>query len=257
VVLKRESVSDSVEKLLMDRIATGVYRVGERLPTEREFAESLGVSRTGIREALNRLQRVGLISTVRGLGGGSFVQEPDSAFLTDALSLMLKMKGITKDELIEARLVLAPAVAALAAQRLTPEELDGLEVLWDSMGEPGLSDEHTKVFSFHVRLAEACGNTILRASMMPLLNLVEPVVDLATRTGQSGARELRPLLYDVLVAVRNRDSEAARGAMRTYMDRFGEYLTSLEVQPPWMTSGGRSGQANRTGGHERREGKTN
>jgi GntR family galactonate operon transcriptional repressor len=169
---------------------------------------------------------------------------------------MLKMKGITKDELIEARLVLAPAVAALAAQRVTPEQLGEMESLWDSIAQPGLADEHMKVFRFHVCLAEACGNTILRASMMPLLNLVEPVVDLATRAGRSGARQLRPFLYNVLTAVRNGDSEAARAAMRIYMDRFGEYLTSLEVQPPWIVSGARIEAANRTGGYELREDKT-
>jgi DNA-binding FadR family transcriptional regulator len=237
VVLKRESVSDSVEKLLLDRITSGVYRVGDRLPTERELSETLGVSRAGIREALNRLQRMGIIATVRGLGGGSFVQEVDSGFLAEALSLMFKMKGVTREELMEARFVLAPAVAGLAAQRATEEDIQAPDELWKAIDEGGWEAAHEATFAFHVRLTEACGNTILQAAMKPLLKLVEPVAHLARLAPrQKRAPTLRTRLEAVLGAVKARDPERARSAMVAYMERFGEELQALEIQPPWLAS---------------------
>lgn len=239
VVLKRESVSDSVEKLLMDRIAAGDYGVGDRLPTERQLADSLGVSRTGIREALNRLQRMGLVSTVRGQGGGSFIQEPDGRFLTDALSMLLKMRGVTKQELMEARVILAPVVvkvSGLAAQRADAEDIRFMEDLLASVDEAHAEAVDAAVFSFQIRLATACGNTILQAGMLPLMNLMQPVADIAWRAMERGEiRLLLDLLREVLDAVRRRDSAGAETAMARYMQRFGESLRALEIQPPWLT----------------------
>ena len=238
-LLKRESVSDSVEKLLMDRIASGYYRVGDRLPTERQLAESLGVSRTGVREALNRLQRMGLISTVRGQGGGSFIQEPDGRSLTDALSLLLKMRGVTKQELMEARVILSPVVVAvcgLAARRADDDDIEAMEELLASVDETHGEAVDAAVFSFQVRLSTACGNTVLQAAMLPLMNLVQPIADLTWRSMDgSDIRVLLDLLQEVLAAVKRRDSVKAETAMTRYMEQFGANLRALAINPPWLT----------------------
>jgi DNA-binding FadR family transcriptional regulator len=234
-VLRRLSVSDSVADILLERITSGVYNVGERLPTERELAESLGVSRAGVREGLNRLQSMGLIVTVRGLGGGSIVQQLDSGVLTRALSLLLKMHGVTKEQLTEARIVLAPAIAALAAERASDEDIRALEDISKSIDGTRSDQAHRSMFAFHVRLTEACGNPILKAAMMPILDLVEPVADLARRRARerSSPTEQSEILA-VMRAVKARDPERARASMLKYMERFGRALDALEIEPPWL-----------------------
>jgi DNA-binding FadR family transcriptional regulator len=237
-VLRRLSVSDSVADILLERITSGVYKVGERLPTERELAESLGVSRAGIREGLNRLQSMGLIVTVRGLGGGSIVQELDSRVLARGLSLMLKMNGVTKEQLIEARVVLAPAVAALAAARASDEDIRALEEISKGIDGTRSDQAHQSMFAFHVRLTEACANPVLEAAMTPILDLVEPVADLARRRARerSAPAEQSEILA-VMQAVKARDAERARAAMVKYMERFGRLLDAMEIEPPWLASG--------------------
>jgi DNA-binding FadR family transcriptional regulator len=238
-MLRRASVSDSVADILLGRITSGVYAVGDRLPTERELAESLGVSRAGVREGLNRLQSMGLIVTVRGLGGGSIVQELDSAFLARALAFMLKVNGVTKEQLLEARVVLAPEIAALAAQRASDDDICALEAISRGIDGTRSDQAHRSMFAFHVRLTEACGNPILKAAMTPILNLVEPVADLARlrarESGLNSPAEQSEILA-VMQAVKSRDPERARTSMVRYMERFRRTLDTLEVEPPWLAS---------------------
>src|SRR5579864_1870054 len=234
-MLRRASISDTVADILLERITSGVYRVGEHLPTDRVLAESLGVSRAGLREGLNRLQSMGVIVTLRGLGGGSIVQELDCGVLARALSLMLRMHGVTKEQLIEARIVLAPAIAALAAERATDDDIRALEDISKGIDGTRSDRAHRSMFAFHVRLTEACGNPILKAAMTPILNLVEPVADLArikARERSSPAEQSEILA--VMQAVKARDPERARASMVKYMERFGRALDALQIEPPWL-----------------------
>lgn len=235
MVLRRASVSDSVADILLGRITSGVYGVGERLPTERELAESLGVSRAGVREGLNRLQSMGIIVTVRGWGGGSIVQELDSAFLARALAFMLKVNGVTKEQLVEARIVLAPEIAALAAQRATDDDICALEAIARGIDGTRPDQAHRSMFAFHLRLTEACGNLILKAAMTPILNLVEPIADLARlRARERNSPGEQSEILAVMQAVKSRDPERARASMIRYMERFRRALDTLEVEPPWL-----------------------
>ncbi len=238
MVLRRASISDSVAEIVLERITSGVYKVGARLPTERQLADSLGVSRAGVREGLNRLQSMGLIITVRGLGGGSIVQDFDSGFLARALALALKMNGVTNEQLIEARIVLAPEIAALAAQRATEADIHALEEISNCVDGTRSDQAHRAMFAFHVRLTEACGNPILKAAMGPILDLVEPVADLVRRNARekSSPTEQTEILA-VMQAVKARDPVRARASMVRYMERFGRALEALELEPPWLANG--------------------
>jgi GntR family transcriptional regulator, transcriptional repressor for pyruvate dehydrogenase complex len=241
VVLRRASISDSVADIVLQRITSGTYKVGDRLPTERELAESLGVSRAGIREGLNRLQSLGLIVTVRGLGGGSIVQELDSGFLARALAFMLKVNGVTREQLIEARIVLAPQIAALAALRATDDDIRALEDISHGIDGTRSDQAHRSMFAFHVRLTEACGNPILKAAMTPILNLVEPVADLARlRARERSSPTAQSEILAVMHAVKSRDPERARASMVKYMERFQRTLDTFDVEPPWLAAGSAS-----------------
>ena len=225
MVLRRASISDSVAEIVLERITSGVYKVGQRLPTERQLAETLGVSRAGVREGLNRLQSMGLIVTVRGLGGGSIVREFDGGFLARALALTLKMNGVTKEQLIEARIALAPEIAALAALRASDEDIQALEAISKGIDGTRSDQAHRAMFAFHVRLTEACGNPILKAAMSPILDLVEPVADLArlqAREKSSPGEQLEILA--VMQAVKARDPVRARASMVKYMEHRAPVL---------------------------------
>lgn len=235
-MLKRNNLSRDVEQVLLQRIAAGVYKVGDRLPTERELSESLGVSRGSVREALSRLHSMGLTRNVRGRGGGWFVEVPDSATLSHALSLMLMVKGVTTAALVEARIILAPPIAALAAERATAEDIAELEALCDVYeADPHAEAAHRAHLAFHLKLAEACGNPILQAAMTPLLHLVDTVANLARiARREEGPFPFAQLLRDVVAAIKARDPDRARVLITKQAEVFGDLLTSFEIRPPWL-----------------------
>src|SRR5829696_7791978 len=104
---------------LRARILTRELRPGDRLPIEPDLAEQYGVSRSTVREALRVLASQGLVSTSRGVQGGSFISCPEPAqiseYLHASLGLLAESKNITVDALLEARDVLEVPAAGLAA----------------------------------------------------------------------------------------------------------------------------------------------
>ena len=112
-----------VERRLTEAIMSGVLRAGERLPSETDLAESFGVSATTVREALNSLRGRGLVVTVRGRHGGSYVHESADplAFARDAL------EGTTLVQLRDMGVfhaVIAAGAVRLAARRAAPDEIE-------------------------------------------------------------------------------------------------------------------------------------
>ncbi|MUM17292.1 FadR family transcriptional regulator [Mycobacterium sp. CBMA271] len=117
--IARQSIPDEIFSQLAGQVFTGDRTPGETLPSERALAEALGVSRTAVREALGRLERAGLIHIRQG--GSTVVRDYRSEAGFDVLPLLLAYGGDvdrrTLASIIEARAIIGPQVARLAAQR--------------------------------------------------------------------------------------------------------------------------------------------
>ncbi|MBQ4232257.1 MAG: FadR family transcriptional regulator, partial [Lachnospiraceae bacterium] len=106
------------------------YMPGDKLPNENVLSEELGVSRTTLREAIRTLVSEGLLVVRRGLG--TFVNETLDQYAEGSVNMddVLAMKVTLKD-LYEARMIIEPAAAALAASRASDEEIDEILRLGD------------------------------------------------------------------------------------------------------------------------------
>lgn len=204
------------------------YNPGDRLPSELELAKQLGVSRPSVREAMIALETAGLIE-VR-TGDGTFVRR------RPGVGLRLPW-GIDGDpgpgplEQIKARQVIEPELAAAAARRIGPAEIDALETLVDRVEEAvesGNLNDPTIVHlhgAFHVKLAQAADNPILAALVAELFEhrwhdmweLIREKVSTreALRKGVAMRRQL-------IVALRARDVRGARAVMRRHLARVSE-----------------------------------
>jgi DNA-binding FadR family transcriptional regulator len=220
MVTKRGSLASVVEQDLLAKLITGEYAAGARLPSEIELGESLGVSRAVVREALKRLQRTGLIRTVHGSGGGSFVQAPDLNALTEQLYLFLQLQGLTIANLMEARMILAPPMAALAAERATDDDLAELERIWNAHEEdPMQSKPGGLIEAFHLKLASMTRNPALEAAARPLIQLVTIAFRPAAGRGSlNGRPSIVELQWAVLDAVKRRDTTLASLRMVELME---------------------------------------
>ncbi|AZH79974.1 MULTISPECIES: FadR/GntR family transcriptional regulator [Microbacterium] len=142
-------------------IADGALRPGDRLPSEGELCERLGVSRGSLREAIRTLAALGVLETRHG--SGSYVSELRAADLIGSLSLtvgLLPMAGVL--ELTELRRVLEPHAAALAAARIDEGTVETLDRVLDEIeGTTDFEAQSRLDHEFHMAISEVAGNEAL------------------------------------------------------------------------------------------------
>ena len=169
---KREYVASQI----MEAIRSGEFKVGDKLPSEQAMAESIGVSRPSIREALGALRIVGIIETINGVG--TVVKNNSVEFLSEGggieLSSILGHEGNTF-EVLEARKVLEPAVAVYAIETMTEETLSRLKEMLQHMAEAAkdkdYSEYHETNKRFHILIASSTQNSFLTQAVNSLLHL--------------------------------------------------------------------------------------
>jgi GntR family transcriptional repressor for pyruvate dehydrogenase complex len=160
----QQIVTPKIYELVIAQIKQMIYHKrlvkGDKLPSERELAGQLGVSRTAVREALRALEMLGLIVSHHGEGNfvaSSFPEEK----LFEPLSLIFTLED-NPTELGEVRSMLEVQCAGLAAERIKPEELCGLAEcirdFKDSQEGPRLAEVDK---NFHMIISKGCHNTLL------------------------------------------------------------------------------------------------
>lgn len=203
----------------VSQIGAGTFPAGTRLPAERELAETLAVSRTTVREAMVALELMGVVEIrkgsgihVRGLGA------PVS--LGTALD-------VGAFELLEARRTIEAEVAALAAMRISDEEIVKLEALLEEMTDDDLSVSERADRDFHFCIAGATGNAAMVSVVTDLWRMRErcPLARTIHQRARGGGELLRVAEHrDMLDALRCRDAEGARAAMRRHLDAVIDHL---------------------------------
>lgn len=157
------SLSSIAAQTLQRRILNGEFAQGDSLPPQRELSESLGISRTSLREAISMLEALGLVRSQPGKGVFVTVgPQPAGRALPDAL---LGERSMSAHALIEFRLSVEPAWTALATQRASQQEQASLQTIQENMlgalreGDLVMASEWD--LEFHHRLAELSGNVAL------------------------------------------------------------------------------------------------
>src|SRR5256712_213293 len=118
--IKSTRIYEEIVRQVKQMIAEGRLKSGDRLPPERDLAEKFVVSRSSVREALRALESLGLVE-IRA-GEGTFVREVSVESLIEPLALMMVSPREAIAERSEARHLLEPRIAALAARRRTDEQ---------------------------------------------------------------------------------------------------------------------------------------
>jgi GntR family transcriptional regulator, transcriptional repressor for pyruvate dehydrogenase complex len=157
---------------LRARIVDGELRPGERLPTEPQLCASSGLSRSTVREALRLLASQHLITTTRGVAGGSFVSRPSTTDLADTLSaglrLLIACGPLDGRHVFEVRELIEMRAAALAARRAGPDDVRALRAAYFDPVLDGVDAMHAAQRAFHHALLAATGNPIMEMVARPL-----------------------------------------------------------------------------------------
>src|SRR5215470_2292074 len=117
----KEDVTGTLIGVFKRLISEGSLAPGHRLPAERELAEMFGVSRSSLRQALKVLEIMGVIS--QRVGDGTYLNTAAPSILAEPLEFLILLDGISFHELMEARLIVEPELAARAAERASDDDL--------------------------------------------------------------------------------------------------------------------------------------
>jgi DNA-binding FadR family transcriptional regulator len=162
---------------LRRRILAGEIVPGERLPVEVELADSFGVSRSTLREALRTLSSQHLVHTSRGVTGGTFVAQPAPALIASSLATGLGFLSGTEEltvaDLLEARELLEVPAASLAAHRRTDAQLEGLMAVTSSAANTDRGPIFESNRSFHALVLQASNNRLLEVMTRPVFEVLQ------------------------------------------------------------------------------------
>lgn len=208
---KLQQIIATLHKFIID----GNLQYGTELPSEKDLATALHVSRFSLREALRIAQVQGLIEISRGRKPR--VAEPSAVAAAQMISLTLRRSQRTLLDLASVRLVLETYVAAEAAARVSDDDIDRLQKTVDIItAEAGNADICVaQDIEFHSILVKAAGNIVLEIMLAPLAQLLR---ETRRENIQYGVDPILQGHVAVLDAVRKHDSAAAAAAMRTHLE---------------------------------------
>ncbi|MBW8190609.1 FadR family transcriptional regulator [Neiella marina] len=207
---------------ILDLIKQKDFSKGDKLPSERILSSELGVSRPTVREAMVALELADMIE----------IRTASGIYLKHAATKSAKLLidgGPGPFEILEARQIFEREACALAAKRISDEQLDKLEALLDAMLEENesLSPTEKADEEFHCEIAKASGNSAIYQTVMwlwQLRNESDLVSHFHKQTRMDG---IRPIIEDhkkILDALKARDTEKSRAAMDEHLHRVIESL---------------------------------
>ena len=207
---KSPTRTDAVFDYLRQNIYSGVWKPGDKLPSEAQLCTQLGASRVTIRSALGRLSALGLIYSQQSKG--TFVSTQSAA----GNNFLLPVQNTDRLSVFEFRKIIEGESAALAAIRATSADVQAMQDSILGM-ETGTTEQEVaeQDMLFHSLIAKASGNEIIEWIFHTMHASYSRIfVDNCIQRGKTGAEEHRQILLDIQV----RDMEAARQHMVAHLD---------------------------------------
>lgn len=225
--IKTKRIYEEIIEQIRVLVTEGHLQPGDRLPSERDLAGQLNVSRASVREALSALEMMGLLE-IRS-GEGTFIKKINIDSVVTPLTWVLSMEKDTVLELLEVRKMIEGQAVALATRRAKPEDLreleDALHLMYVDLqtGQLGEDADHR----FHYAIAKASQNKIL----LRLMNAISDTMHQTLKTSRIRLYEGKDAperLYQehslVFDAILKQDSEQARRIMLEHLDGVEDKL---------------------------------
>ncbi|MEV8516919.1 FCD domain-containing protein [Dactylosporangium sp. NPDC051484] len=209
--VRRSSAASEAMRSIQEMIVDGRLSPGARLPAERELSELLGISRPTLRETIRSLVSMNILESRHG--SGTFVAALDTATLLEPLQFVMALNVRTVDELFEARLLLEPALAALAAARADAAQVAAMRATLSDR------DRVAADVTLHRLIAEAAGNTLL-STMLQTLSALGRASRAMTASRPGVLRRTATEHQAIVDAIDRRDAAAARDAMAAHLTRI-------------------------------------
>ena len=233
IPLKRDKLYDQVANQIEKLIIEESFHPGDKLPSERNLAVQIGISRTVVREATRILNVRGLVKIKPGKG--TFVQKltPNDAAAPISLFLKLQQSANTFLNLCEVRFTLETEIAGLAAEKATDKDITAMEAAVQDMAGH-VENEHEFVeydLAFHSSVAEATQNDLYSILLAPITDLL--LEFRLTAYSCDSQRSIEGGLTHhsrILNQIKKRDRKGAQSAMRDHLVQAQSLIDAARLQ---------------------------
>lgn len=232
IITKRGNLAEIVVSQLTERIDSGTYAPGEKLPSSAQLCDEFGVSRTVIREALTSLKFAGRV--ISRQGDGVYVTERDSKTISFEINRVDDIRSAM--QILELRIGVELQSVALAAQRRTPEALAEIARAYDLLealdGEDIEAEVHAD-FEFHLAIARATRNPHFPKFLEAVMGEIN--FDLALKHRQSSGsyktylKKIGKEHAAILASITQGDSKAAKATLASHLEEsLNRYRAMLD-----------------------------
>jgi len=221
--IKKTRLYEEVVRQLHQLIEAGKLKAGDRLPAERELADTFRVSRTSVREAIKTLESEGFVLTRPG--SGTFIAAVNVETLIQPFATLLSRGKDALIDLVEMRRLVEPGIAALAAERATPADLLRLKEIFQTQdqqikrGESGVDSDA----EFHLAIGQATHNAALQRLVSSIVEILKPMRERSLQT-PGRVHDSLASHRELLVAIERHDPESARQAMQRHIEAVEQNL---------------------------------
>jgi GntR family transcriptional repressor for pyruvate dehydrogenase complex len=232
--IRPKKISEEIVEQIKKLIAKGELKPGDRIPSERDLANMLGVSRPSVREAIMVLEAMGFLDSRQG--GGTYVRALTEGSITDPLAKLVEAKDPELlRALVEVRMGLESWSAFLAAQRAEPAEIAEMrrlyEVMVDQATKGGWDPEIDA--DFHYAITAASHNSLQMHVLDSIHSLFHTTIQVALMEFYRQRGHIEILLThhrEILEAIAARNPDLARQKMMQHLTMVDEKMAELLQQ---------------------------
>jgi len=223
-----EHIVAQIERAIFE----GRLQQGDKLPAERQLVREFGASRVAVREALRALEHRGLVEVRQGSAGGYFIREMDAGPVVRDFQTLFRLGHVSLPQLVEARALIEPESARLAAVRATEPDINAVLAVLEARADTGAPGRRRRSLDaeFHRLVAAAARNPVHGVVTHALTALQSTVAggrpDL-TADDDAAIVSAHRAVYE---AIAGRDPDAARAAMYAHIIDIEQRLGRVGVE---------------------------
>ncbi|WP_411680700.1 FadR/GntR family transcriptional regulator [Clostridium thailandense] len=226
--MKEVKTSDRVFKIIQEKIFDGEWKPGEKIMSEPQLCKELNVSRVSVREAIEKLATLNIIS--KRQGEGTFVNDLKPSIYLNSLIPMITLDKDNYIDILEFRLITEPKTARMCTEKCSDHIIKKIEEIYERMVEDRQDIEKftEEDLNFHMKIAEGSENSLIIKVNEILRNLMEYHQRALYKTlGPSGGLSEHKLILD---AIKNRDSELAEIYMVRHLQRTIKDIKAIKYE---------------------------
>ena len=229
-LIKKTSLSDVVIEKIKAAIRNGELKPGDRIPSHDELCERWGISRTTIREALNKLESVGVLTKYQGRGTYINDISADSMITSSEFGALLDREAVL--QLLEARKLVETAIVGLSAQRRTEEQLSALEELLEEMEKAKRENDHEHYYEadheFHLLISKMSRNPFLEVMMRNISKplAIQQMEVIAFKPGDQKriSNDCHRCHRKIFTAIKEKDPQEAKRSIELHLENVERFM---------------------------------